>query len=166
MAALGRLILHQAAQVVDIAFNADIQRQDLAAFGIEEEGIGLADLGRQQEDAARGAHHGVHHVRIGHQHVTGVGIELHHRRLVERQGQALIGAIACGNRKDARGAFVQRAHRGYALGLGVVLRQHGRRDLCQRQRRHSGAAQEDHMGGRATHCGVSCFARLVGAIMP
>ena len=56
---------------------------------VEEEGIGLAGLVGEQEDAARRAHDRIDDGRIGDQNIARIGIELHDGRLVERQRDVL-----------------------------------------------------------------------------
>ena len=85
---------HHRLQIGDIALDADVDRQNLMARAVEEEGVGLAGLLRQQEDAARRAHHRIDDFRIGDQHVARIGIELHHRGLVERQRDAAVDGAA------------------------------------------------------------------------
>ena len=76
-------------QIGGVLLDADVHRQDLVAGAVEEEGVGLADLLRQEEDAPRRAHDGIDDVGIGHEHVARIGIELDDGRLVERQRDAL-----------------------------------------------------------------------------
>ena len=82
------------------------------AGGIEEEGVGLAGLEGQQEDAARIAHHGVDDVGAGNEHVAGVGIELHDRGLVRRQHDALRDRTVPGRDGDDMDIAVRRRRRG------------------------------------------------------
>ena len=133
--------LHQAGQVGHVLLDADVEGQNLLALGVEEEGVGLAHLGGQQEDAARRAHHRIDDIRIGDQHIARVGIELHDRRLVERQGQALMGGAAAGGNGDH-------------LRIGLIQRGGGQ-GSGNGKRRGERQSQADQDGAGQFHCGDS-----------
>ena len=67
---------------------------------VEEDGVGLADLERHDEDAARRANDGIDDLRIGDDDVARVDIELDDRGLVERERHALRRARWVGDKLD------------------------------------------------------------------
>ena len=87
---IGEAELDQLGQIGGVFFNPDVDRGDLLAVGVEEEGVGLAALLRHQENAPRGANDGIDDRRIGHQHVARIGIDFDQRGLAEPEGDALM----------------------------------------------------------------------------
>ena len=109
MAELGRLAFIRPDRSTT-SFSTRMSRERICLpWRVEEEGVGLAHLVGQQEDAARRAHHGIDHVGIGDQHVARILVELHHGGLVQAQGQALMaGAIMRRDRHHSRAGIVRR----------------------------------------------------------
>jgi len=131
---IGQAVLHHAGKILDVALDPDVESQDLMAGAVEEEGVGLADLAGEQENAARRAHHRVHQFGIGDQHVARIGVELDDRRLVERQREAAMHRPAAGrNRHQPRILVARRRGRG----------RRGGQKCSQRSRQDSKAKTHD-----------------------
>ena len=68
-----------------VGADRDLERQDLLAVLVEEEGVGLAGLLGDQEHPVGGLHDGVEHARVGDQHVLQRDGELHDDRATDAE---------------------------------------------------------------------------------
>ena len=78
----------QVLQGRQILGDLEVERQDLAALGVEEEDVGLPELAGEQIGGVLGAHDGVDDVRIADEHVGGSG-QADDDRLVEADADEL-----------------------------------------------------------------------------
>ena len=83
-------------QVGDVRADENFQRGDLLALAVEEDGVGLADLERHDEDAPGRADDRIDDFRVRDDNIARVDIELDDRGLVERERYALRRAARCG----------------------------------------------------------------------
>ena len=106
------------AHAVEVAGDGDVIGGDLAAGGVEEHDVGLADRGADDIGALRRADHGVGDLGIADQHVLDLARQVDHDRLAdaERQEARVHGAGRRGRHGGRwRGAIVagddRRQHR-------------------------------------------------------
>lgn len=136
---------NEAAQkVVDgrqVRTDRDLQRQHAVAFGIEEEGVGLAALLGDQEYPVGGLHHRVDAARIGDEHVAQIEAEFDHHR------------FACAERDLAGARLVAARDLQHRAGLLDVARRADDGLVRRRGRRHGEAERQatDKYGERF-HC--------------
>ncbi len=76
----------------NVAFDLEVEAHDLLPIGAEDEDIGLADRLAEEIDAARGARHGIGHLRIGNENIMRIRRQVDHQRLVEPKFQRALGA--------------------------------------------------------------------------
>ena len=81
--AAGNGALDEVAQRFGVVRYVDVEAEDLAPVGIEEEGIGLADGLGEQVGGILGPHHRLDNQRIADEDVTGCNRQAHHDGLVE-----------------------------------------------------------------------------------
>ncbi len=60
------------ADAVEVARHRNVEANQLAAVGVEEEDVGLADRDADQIGSPRAAHHGVGDLRVRNQHILDV----------------------------------------------------------------------------------------------
>ena len=100
-------------QIRRILLDLNLERTDLMARAVEEEGVGLAGLETEQEDAARRAHDRIDDVWTGDQNVARIAVELNDDGLVQAQADTLRkGAAMRRDIDDARRLFRHLCGRG------------------------------------------------------
>ncbi len=117
-------LLDGVADAVEIALDRDVESADLAAFGVEEEDVGLAHGRPDDEGTPSRADDRVGNLGVGDQHVLDVARQLDHHRLSDPE------------RNEAR--ILVAAHHLDSRGVGVadpLIARRGRagRDDCERR---------------------------------
>ena len=112
-------------QPAEVALHRDVETGDLAAFGIEEEHVGLADLDADEIGAARRANDGIGDRRIGDENILDIARQIEHDRFADAERNET-GALVAADHLDDRDA-------GVARRVGIDSR--ARRDRGRRRRR-------------------------------
>ena len=93
--AVRKHLLERAAHAVEIARHRDVEAGELAAVGIEEIDVGLADADADQIGAPRGADHRIGDLGIGHQDVLDVARQIDDHRLADPEGNEIRAELRC-----------------------------------------------------------------------